>query len=565
MSLFGDSSISSSQEDLTLIHVDDPLLTSSTAPKHVFLPSSVEIVQSSSNQVVPTNILEMPASQAISNASHNSIVDDINRFINPHANMQHLPSVNLLEEEEDLNLSVNGDIENNALPIDTNLLDNDHILDLVSKIPTLLAKFAAVEQRNIDLDVKCTNLTSKYSALESSYCDLKTELTSVKKELSEHKSATDIRINETEQHGRSNSLLIHNLENVPRNLHNYKFSQYVLKQLQKHFPSVKVSQNDIDVSHILYFAAPYGQDPVVIVKFVNRDLRNYYYDLTLSDSYNGDVYFSDHLSPRNKELFDKAIAATNRDSVWFAKRKVHAIINGTTRIIEKESDLIAATSSDPYMNTLNMMNPPLSSSTPHPRQHRPNQNPPVAPAGAAASTSTQPVAGSRRMMTRKVSHLQNRSRQNGVASGSANLINRNRHFHQNNRRPQRHPRQNFSRPYRSAPSARRRYNNPRPYNANGYDQRSSNRSNNQNIPAAGPNANPSNNTVSAPNINVQSSSNSAGVNNSAWNSVPLAQTMQHASIYPNGVFPQLPRFPPNYPPPLLPGLLPPAAFGVGSR
>ena len=49
--------------------------------------------------------------------------------------------------------------------------------------------------------------------------------------------------------------------------------------------------------------------------------------------------FSDHLSPRNKELFEKAVDATDNDSVWFANRKVHAIISGKKRVIESECDL----------------------------------------------------------------------------------------------------------------------------------------------------------------------------------------------------------------------------------
>ena len=262
---------------------------------------------------------------------------------------------NLTDPHLDISDNENDDDDENIIPDTDCILDNnDTILNLVAKIPTLLAKFSAMKKRNnelgatcLDTSQQCSRLMIECASLKTELTAVKTELTAVKAELNEHKSAIDVRTNRLDQHGRSNSILIHNLPNVPHDDHGKKFSMYVKQQLKRHFPSINVSLYDIDVSHILYYASPPRQNPFVICRFVNRDLRKMYMDFSLSNSYTGNVFFSDHLSPRNIELFEKAVKATNSDSVWFSKRQVHAIVNGNVRIIEKESDLNVNSPSPP--------------------------------------------------------------------------------------------------------------------------------------------------------------------------------------------------------------------------
>ena len=70
--------------------------------------------------------------------------------------------------------------------------------------------------------------------MKSECSSLKSELNSVKNAFSDHKTAIDIRVNKLDQHGRSNSIVIYNLPDVPLDLHGKKFSLYVMRQLKSH-------------------------------------------------------------------------------------------------------------------------------------------------------------------------------------------------------------------------------------------------------------------------------------------------------------------------------------------
>ena len=221
-------------------------------------------------------------------------------------------------------------------------LSKTEIINLLLYLPTVVAKCNALEEKTVNLENTCSSLQTKCSSLESKCSTLSGDLESARRELQEHKETSGIRFNTAEQYTRSNSLLIHNLQNVPRHLHGHSFTKYVAKQLKFHFPDIKSGYADIDTSHILYFEGPYRQSPVIVCKFVSRDLRNIYFDETRSRHYKGSVYFSDHMTPFNRELFDKAVDLTNIDSVWFAKRKIFAVIDGVTKQIDNESDLVCA-------------------------------------------------------------------------------------------------------------------------------------------------------------------------------------------------------------------------------
>ena len=93
-----------------------------------------------------------------------------------------------------------------------------------------------------------------------------------------YRESCEKHFNATGQYSRQNSLLFEFLLKVPRNLHGFKFSKYVVRELNKLFPHLRISLRDIDASHILYFSDPEEKKlPVVIVKFVSRDLRNSIY------------------------------------------------------------------------------------------------------------------------------------------------------------------------------------------------------------------------------------------------------------------------------------------------
>lgn len=436
MSSLNDSYQSMDELNDTVVQVYHAVPTSSpahssstTLPKSVFLPHTREIAFSSAT--VPNNVNSLLA------------FDDVDRYMNPLINDMYLVPTPSIQFDEVSILNSTIDDESNVPEV-----DNVEILNLVTKIPGILAKLTALENRSNHLDEKCSFLTNKCAGLEAKCTNLQSTLASVQKELSEHKSSAAIRFNVGEQYTRCNALLIHNLHEVPRNVHGVHFSRFVAKQLNFHFPSISITHGDIDVSHILYFASPYQQDPVIVCKFVNRDLRNLYFDLRRSNSYRGEVYFSDHLTPLNRELFEKAVKATNKDSVWFAKRKIHASINGVTKVIEQESDLLSV--SDPAGTENSNDTPSSSSNTPEDEE----------PASSEENTSAaQSQQRSNPTDTKRPPHQ--RSRYYYSSRSQRNFNSKNQNY----------------RGYQPRPTPRQRYNNNHYHRKSNHYHRNNNKNN----------------------------------------------------------------------------------------
>ena len=244
------------------------------------------------------------------------------------------------DSDSDLDLSVCDE------PDIVNVVSQDDLFHLVSLIPSLMKRCSALELKSSSLEKESSSWKDKFTSLEAKYSDLNVQFNSMKNEFSAHKAATAIKFNTVDQYSRSNALLIHNLVNVPRNTYGKQFSEYVAKELNKQFTSIQIKHTDIDVSHILYYAGPYSRNPVVVCKFVNRDLKNLYFDLASSRNYRGSLSLSDHLTPFNRTLYDKASALSHIESVWFhrSKRQLFAIVGGKRRAIVTEADLTSDTS-----------------------------------------------------------------------------------------------------------------------------------------------------------------------------------------------------------------------------
>ena len=90
------------------------------------------------------------------------------------------------------------------------------------------------------------------------------------------------KLDDLEQYGRSNCLIVHKCENVPKQgeyLENEKYICNILNQNLKLNPSLQV--NDIDVAHPL----PSRNSNIcpVIVKFIRRSQKNYIYSQKKND------------------------------------------------------------------------------------------------------------------------------------------------------------------------------------------------------------------------------------------------------------------------------------------
>ena len=255
--------------------------------------------------------------------------NDLNTYINPLGNMQFLPGISSTTTYSiPTSHSVLPDITD-----DDTYLSKDRILQLLTSIPSLSEKITDLEKKNSTLESKYDILEAKYKDLEAKHNSLQAANTQLQSSFDSHCTASDKRFNSGEQYPRRNSFLLNKLRWVPR-YRGVRFSQFIADQLTKLFPDYPVSLRDIDTSHVLYVDE--ANKPVVVVKFINRDLRNLLWDkrYLITDR---NVFLTDHFTPFNKELFRKAKEAGH---AWSDKCRIFARVNGTKKLIECEEDIV---------------------------------------------------------------------------------------------------------------------------------------------------------------------------------------------------------------------------------
>ena len=80
------------------------------------------------------------------------------------------------------------------------------------------------------------------------------------------------RIDSLEHYSRSNSLILHGCQDVPKNASNFEFDSYVCKKINSNLQLSQPLQNkDIDICHVL--PSKKGKNPIII-KFIKRTIRN---------------------------------------------------------------------------------------------------------------------------------------------------------------------------------------------------------------------------------------------------------------------------------------------------
>ena len=232
-------------------------------------------------------------------------------------------------------------------------LGRKEILALIASVPILNERCCNLESRCSSLESNYSNLQNSYSALKKQIDDVQAENTGLKNQIVSQYSASCKEINLINRYSRRNSLLGHRLRNVPTNLHGTSFSKFVAAELRRIMPGLSISYEDIDTSHILYYELD-GESsyPVVVIKFVNRDLRNNIWHWeNFSDS---DVFFTEHLTAPNRKLFKKAEEIFS--NAWTEQCRIFVMDSyGRKKEIVQEADLvtqslIAKSSSNPPEN-----------------------------------------------------------------------------------------------------------------------------------------------------------------------------------------------------------------------
>ena len=201
-------------------------------------------------------------------------------------------------------------------------MSDDRILQIISSVPALSQRITDLESRNSDLENRCSNLETQNCDLEQKHTELLQKHNALEESYNNYHEICEKRFNKGEQYTRRNCLILKKLPKVPTNIHGWRFSRYIVHELRKLFPSISVSYADLDTSHILY--KDEEKKPVVVVKFVNRDLRNQYWN-NRDSIHCKNVTLTEHLTPFNQALFTKAQEAGH---VWTQQCKILATVNG---------------------------------------------------------------------------------------------------------------------------------------------------------------------------------------------------------------------------------------------
>ena len=190
-------------------------------------------------------------------------------------------------------------------------LNKEEFGALIACIPTLNERCSDLESKFSSMQVNYSNLENKHVLLENKYSELDGKYSSIlkensllKKQLESHSYTSHKNINKVNQYSRRNNLCAHRLRNVPTNLHGTKFSKYVAAELRRNIPGLTISHEDIDTSHVLFYESVGNLSlPVVVIKFVNRDLRNDIFHYGKNESSN--IFFTEHLTVDNRKLFEE--------------------------------------------------------------------------------------------------------------------------------------------------------------------------------------------------------------------------------------------------------------------
>ena len=273
-----------------------------------------------------------------------NIVDNDSEFSIPPTNLPSHQTMNI--NDEDTLTTTQSDAAESPEEAILNMSQDD-IIKLIACIPSLHSKCSELHAKFTSLETKCNSLessnadlTSKCASLELKYNDLQHENTALKHKLTAHCTSSDKRFNKSEQYSMRNSLLAHRLLNVPTGLRGAEFSKYVADQLSELMPHLSITQTDIDTSHFLYNEHVGGKYyPVVIIKFICRDLRNAIFDWDRNGNLEATgVHFSEHLTHTNRKLFEDAKRAYHQDA-WTYQCKIYANVNGRKQQIVERSDL----------------------------------------------------------------------------------------------------------------------------------------------------------------------------------------------------------------------------------
>ena len=180
-------------------------------------------------------------------------------------------------------------------------------------------------------------LITQTSVANETVASIKNDRDALRKDIGNHES----RIENLAQYFRVNSLLIHNLKDVPKNCHGYDFGLYLVNKLNQLLADrlrFEVTIWHLEYAHIL--PTKNNIKPVVIVKFKSRFMKYDIFDNRSKLKGTG-ISITEHLTVYNLQLLKEARDVVGFENVWTSQNKILANLEGNIHRISSPDDIVS--------------------------------------------------------------------------------------------------------------------------------------------------------------------------------------------------------------------------------
>ena len=151
------------------------------------------------------------------------------------------------------------------------------------------------------------------------------------------------RIDSLEQYSRSNCLILHGCQDVPKNASNFEFENYVCKKINSNLQlSQPLKNKHIDICHIL--PSKKGKNPIII-KFIKRTIRNEiffqkkFFKSDPSSAMKTKLSITESLTKRRLRLVEDAKKIFGFKNVWTLKGDVFCFFENKRHYLDDFGDI----------------------------------------------------------------------------------------------------------------------------------------------------------------------------------------------------------------------------------
>ena len=213
-------------------------------------------------------------------------------------------------------------------------------------------KFEGLESKVDDIIKVNEERNARKTNAEADTRDTYEEIMNVKKELTESIKGmkevqekwsrmvqiVDQRQNQTDQHNRRNSVLVHGYDHLP-DLKGFLFKKKILEDLISKLPSLEVDINMSHVDEIHEFKTKRARrKKVVIIKFTNRWAKHLVFKAKRDLKSTGMV-ITEHLTPHTLNLLNAAKQVAGEGNVWTFDTVVYTYHNEMKFQIKSDKDI----------------------------------------------------------------------------------------------------------------------------------------------------------------------------------------------------------------------------------